>query len=235
VNDSRGFFTSRVFGSYCHEGQAMLAEGVDPALIENAGKQAGMPVGPLAVSDEVSLELQYKAARQAEADLGKSFEPPVSWPVLRHFVEDLKRLGRKSGGGFYDYPANAGKGPGAEAKRLWPNLASEYPRAAAQPSVEEVKQRLLYIQALESARCFEEGVVTTAAEADIGSILGIGFPAWTGGTLSFIDTIGVARFVADCALLARRHGKRFRVPKGLKARAAQGMPFHALPARDSAA
>jgi 3-hydroxyacyl-CoA dehydrogenase/enoyl-CoA hydratase/3-hydroxybutyryl-CoA epimerase len=235
VNDSRGFFTSRVFGAYCHEGQTMVAEGIDPALIENAGRQAGMPVGPLAVSDEVSLELQYKAARQAEADLGPKYEPPVSWPLLRHFVEDLRRLGRKSGGGFYDYPVGPATGAGGAGKRLWTGLAAEYPRAAVQPSVEDVQRRLLYIQALESARCFEEGVVTTAAEADVGSILGIGFPAWTGGTLSFIDTVGTARFVADCAMLARHHGKRFRVPRALKLRAASGASFHTTAGSEPAA
>jgi len=228
VNDSRGFYTTRVFGAYCQEGQAMLAEGVDPALIENAGRIAGMPVGPLAVTDEVSLELQLRAARQAEADLGAKFVAPVSMPVLTHFVDDLKRLGRKSGGGFYDYPTD---GP----KRLWPGLSAQYPRAAVQPSLETVKQRLLHIQALEAARCVEEGVVTTPAEADIGSILGIGFPAWTGGALSYIDTLGVATFVADCERLARSCGKRFRVPRGLKARAASATPFHSAAPADSAA
>ena len=228
VNDSRGFYTTRVFGAYCQEGHAMLAEGVDPALIENAGRLAGMPVGPLSVTDEVSLDLQYRASRQAEADLGARYVPPVSMPVLTHFVEDLKRLGRKSGAGFYDYPA---EGP----KRLWPGLAAEYPRAAVQPSLDSVKQRLLHIQALEAARCFEEGVVTTAAEADVGSILGIGFPAWTGGALSYIDTLGVAAFVADCERLARQCGKRFRVPRGLKTRAAAGNSFHASTAADTAA
>jgi len=212
VNDSRGFYTTRVFGAYCQEGQAMLAEGVDPVLIESAGRQAGMPVGPLAVTDEVSLDLQYRAVRQAEADLGSEYQPPVSWPVLRHFVENLKRLGRKSGAGFYEYPS---EGP----KHLWAGLATEYPRAARQPGVEEVKQRLLFVQALEAARCFEEGVVTTQAEADVGSILGIGFPAWTGGTLSYIDTVGPVTFVAQCEQFARRHGKRFRVPDSLKVRA----------------
>ncbi len=228
VNDSRGFYTTRVFGAYCHEGQAMLAEGVDPALIENAGRLAGMPVGPLAVTDEVSLELQYRATRQAMEDLGERFVPPVSMPVLTHFVEDLQRLGRKSGGGFYDYPAD---GP----KRLWTGLAQHYPRAPVQPSVEQVKQRLLHIQALEAARCYEEGVVTTAAEADVGSILGIGFPAWTGGTLSYIDTLGVARFVGDCEKLSRTVGRRFKPPRGLKARATSDTPFHPRPATGDAA
>ena len=228
VNDSRGFYTTRVFGAYCQEGQTLLAEGVDPALIENAGRLAGMPVGPLAVTDEVSLELQYRAVCQAAEDLGARFVPPVSMPVLKHFVEDLKRLGRKSGGGFYDYPADGGK-------RLWAGLATEYPRAPLQPQVEQVKRRLLHIQALEAARCFEEGVVTTAAEADVGSILGVGFPAWTGGALSYIDTLGVARFVAECETLSRTVGKRFKAPKGLKARAAADVSFHARPAPAGAA
>ena len=228
VNDSRGFYTTRVFGAYCQEGQILLAEGVAPALIENAGRLAGMPVGPLAVTDEVSLELQYRAARQAASDLGARYEPSPAMPVLTHFVEDLKRLGRKSGGGFYDYPND---GP----KRLWPGLATAYPPAATQPSLEEVQRRLLYAQAVDAARCFEEGVVTTPAEADVGSILGIGFPAWTGGALSFIDSAGVANFVAGCNELARRHGKRFRPGRDLKARAAANRPFHPSPRDGQAA
>ena len=228
VNDSRGFYTSRVFGAYCQEGQAMLAEGVDPALIENAARIAGMPVGPLAVTDEVSLELQFRVALQTRSDLGEKYVAPVSLPVLRHFVEDLKRLGRKSGGGFYEYPAGA-------PKRLWPGLATEFPRASAQPTLAAVRERLLHIQALEAARCFEVGVVTTPGEVDVGLILAIGFPAWTGGTLSYIDTIGVARFAADCARLAREHGERFRPPPALRARARAGTPYHAPRAPDAAA
>ena len=227
VNDSRGFYTSRVFGTYCYEGQRMLEEGIEPALIENAGRFAGMPVGPLAVTDEVSLELQYKVIRQAEEDLGESFAPPVSWNVLRHFVEDLRRLGRKSGGGFYEYP------PGAR-KYLWPGLKLAYPPAAVQPGVEEIRRRLLYIQALETARCLEEGVLASVAEADLGSVLGWGFPTHTGGTLSFIDTVGVARFVDDCRRLARDLGPRFAPPPGLLARAADGKRFHPNTPRNSA-
>jgi 3-hydroxyacyl-CoA dehydrogenase / enoyl-CoA hydratase / 3-hydroxybutyryl-CoA epimerase len=219
VNDSRGFYTSRCFGTYTAEGAAMLAEGIDPALIENAGKLAGMPVGPLAVSDEVSLELAYKVMSQSREDLGRKYKEPVSWPVVRHFVEDLQRLGRKSGAGYYDYP-EGGK------KHLWPGLRTEYPPMPEQPSVEEVKTRLLYIQALETARCYEEGVLRSVPEADLGSILGWGFPAWTGGTLSFIDTVGPAHFVAECKRLAKRYGERFKPTKGLIARAKSGETYH---------
>jgi 3-hydroxyacyl-CoA dehydrogenase/enoyl-CoA hydratase/3-hydroxybutyryl-CoA epimerase len=218
VNDSRGFYTSRCFGTYSYEGQIMLAEGVDPALIENGARMAGMPVGPLAVTDEVSLELQYAVINQTREDLGHQFKEPIGWPVLRHFVEDLKRPGRKAGAGFYDYP------PG-EKKRLWPGLRTEYPHVL-EISVDDVMARLLYIQALEAARCFEEGVVMTAAEADLGSVLGWGFPAYTGGTLSFIDSIGPATFAMECRRLAKRFGKRFKPTRGLLARAKSGEPFH---------
>ncbi|MDH4312943.1 MAG: 3-hydroxyacyl-CoA dehydrogenase NAD-binding domain-containing protein, partial [Gammaproteobacteria bacterium] len=219
ANDSRGFYTSRCFGTYTAEGARMLAEGIDPQLIESAGKLAGMPVGPLAVSDEVSLELAYKVMQQSREDLGARYKEPVSWPVVKHFVEDLQRLGRKSGAGFYDYP-EGGK------KVLWPGLAKEYPRLAQQPDVAELKTRLLYIQALETARCFEEGVLRSVHEADLGSILGWGFPAYTGGTLSYIDTIGPAKFVAECKRLARLYGERFKPTRGLLARAQSGETYY---------
>ena len=202
VNDSRGFFTSRVFATYCYEGQMLLKEGVNPALIENAGRFAGMPVGPLAVMDEVSLELQYHVVQQTRADLGKDFREPPSWDVLRHFVEDLRRVGRKAGGGFYEYPSQ-GK------KYLWPGLAKEYPILAKQPSLESVKQRLLFIQSLETARCLEEGVLSSGVDGDLGSILGWGFPAYTGGAMSFIDMVGVKEFVEVCKRLAVEAGPRF--------------------------
>jgi 3-hydroxyacyl-CoA dehydrogenase / enoyl-CoA hydratase / 3-hydroxybutyryl-CoA epimerase len=219
VNDSRNFYTSRVFGTFCHEGRAMLEEGIDPALIENAARAAGMPVGPLSVADEVSLELQWKVLEQTREDLGAKYQPPVGLDVLRRFVVDLKRLGRKSGGGFYDYPAGG-------RKHLWPGLSAEYPRAATQPSVDDVRRRLMFIQALETARCFEEGVVTSAAEADLGSVLGWGFPAYTGGTLSFADAIGLPEFVRQCQQLARAHGPRFKPPRGLVDRARRGEAYH---------
>ncbi|MGE3771905.1 MAG: 3-hydroxyacyl-CoA dehydrogenase NAD-binding domain-containing protein [Gammaproteobacteria bacterium] len=220
VNDGRGFYTSRVFGTFTNEGMTLLAEGVKPALIENAAKLAGMPVGPLAVLDEVTIELAYHVTKQAENDLGGAFVPPSGWPVMRLMVEALKRPGKRYGQGFYDYPKDA-------KKHLWAGLAEHFPPRAAQPEVEEVKTRLLYIQALETARCLEEGVLSNPIDADLGSILGWGFPAWTGGTLSFIDTVGIANFVATCERLAESCGPRFQPSAALKARAQKGETFYA--------
>jgi 3-hydroxyacyl-CoA dehydrogenase/enoyl-CoA hydratase/3-hydroxybutyryl-CoA epimerase len=221
VNDSRGFYTSRVFGTFTAEGMKMLEEGVNPALIENVARQAGMPVGPLAVSDEVTLELQYKVIKQTEKDLGAKYVKPVSYDVLHKFVEELKRIGRRGGHGFYEYP-EGGK------KFLWPGLSKIYPPAAVQPTRDEVRKRLLFIQALETARCFEEGVLTHPADADLGSILGWGFPAYTGGSLSFIDTIGIAQFTQECNRMAKRYGPRFKPSRWLTARAKAGQKFHDL-------
>lgn len=212
VNDARGFFTSRVFSTYCHEGIALLAEGVAPALIENAARMAGMSVGPLAVSDEVSLSLHHEIDRQARAQDGDAYRPPAGAAVIARFVESLRRVGRKGGAGFYEYPVNG-------QKFLWPGLLELYPPRSRQPEAAEVSRRLLHIQALEAARCFEDGVVTTAEEADVGSILGIGFPAWTGGVLSYIDTLGPQRFVAQSREFAARYGERFEPPRDLLERA----------------
>ena len=220
VNDSPGFYTSRVFSTFVEEGVLMLEEGVLPALIENGAKQAGMPIGPLAISDELSLELQLKVIEQNVAD-GTMIKP--EWArvlgVLRKMINDLKRSGRRTGGGYYEY-TDDGK------KRLWPGLAQHYPVKAAQPDVAEVKKRFLYVQALEAARCVEAGVVVHPADADVGSILGIGFPAWTGGTLSFIETVGLPQFVAECERLAAAHGARFAASDWLKNKAAKGERFH---------
>ena len=219
VNDSRGFFTSRVFGTYTSEGIRMLAEGINPALIENAAKMAGMPVGPLAVSDEVSLELGWKVGVATAEALGLPYPNDPAQEVTAKMVKELDRLGKKSGRGFYDYPKEA-------KKHLWPGLAEHFPVAATQPGVEQVKQRLLHMQALESARCLEEGVLSHPADGDIGSIFGIGFPPWTGGVFSYIDTIGIKQFVADCDELAKAHGERFAVSDKLRARAAAGESFY---------
>jgi len=219
VNDSRGFYTSRVFGTYVGEGLALLAEGVGPALIDNAGRMAGMPVGPLALADEVSLELMHKVRQQTRKDLGKDYRGSATDAVIELMVEKLGRIGKKAGKGFYDYPADA-------PKRLWPGLAAQFKAAAEQPEVEEVKRRLLYVQSLETARCLEEKVVLDPRDADVGAILGWGFPPYLGGTVSQIDTIGVARFVAECDRLAQRHGERFAPPRLLREMAAAGKPFY---------
>lgn len=208
VNDGRGFYTSRIFTTYLFEGFHMVAEGVHPALIDNGARLAGMMVGPLAVADEVSIELAYKVMKQTEADTGQAIRSPAA-DVVRRFVEEFKRPGRKAGKGFYDYP-EFGK------KRLWPGLADYYPRAARQPDVEEVKQRFLCIQSLETLRCLEEGIVTRPQDADIGSILGWGFAPYTGGTFSYVEFVGIRRFAETCRRLEEKYGERFRIPKILE-------------------
>ncbi|MEM9531956.1 MAG: 3-hydroxyacyl-CoA dehydrogenase NAD-binding domain-containing protein [Pseudomonadota bacterium] len=219
VNDSRGFYTSRVFGTYCNEGMALLQDGVGAPLIENAAKMAGMPVGPLAVHDEVTLDLSLKVHKQTQADLGDDYKPLSALPVALKMVEELGRSGKRFGKGFYDYP-EGGK------KHLWPGLSEHFPVAATQPELQDVIDRLLYMQAIETVRCVDEGVVTEAADADLGSILGWGFPPWTGGTLSYIDTVGVAEFVARADELAAAHGDRFKVPDMLRQMADKGEQFY---------
>ena len=214
VNDSRGFFTSRVFTTYFEEGMALLAEGVAPALIENAGRQTGMPLGPLAVADEVALDLLHKVITQTRADLGNAYTAPASAPVIELFVEKLGRVGKKAGKGFYDYADGQ--------RRLWPGLAEQFPVAATQPDVAAVKQRLLHIQALEAMRCLDQGVVGSTTDADVASLLGWGFPPWTGGVLSYVDTVGLDRFVAECESLAAHAGDRFAPPDSLRKLAGSG-------------
>ncbi|MCK9987171.1 MAG: 3-hydroxyacyl-CoA dehydrogenase / enoyl-CoA hydratase / 3-hydroxybutyryl-CoA epimerase [Azoarcus sp.] len=224
VNDGPAFYTTRVFCTYVDEGLQMLADGVEPALIENAARNAGMPIGPLAVLDETTQELRWKVILQAQADgLPAQFTHPAGREVLRALVEDHKRLGRRQGGGLYDYPAGA-------KKHLWPGIAAAFPATADQPDVEDLKKRLLYVQALEAARCYEQGIVTEAADADLGSVLGVGYPTWTGGTLSFIDTVGIRPFVDECRRLAARWGARFEPSPWLVARAERGERFYPLPA-----
>jgi 3-hydroxyacyl-CoA dehydrogenase/enoyl-CoA hydratase/3-hydroxybutyryl-CoA epimerase len=218
VNDGRGFYTSRVFSTYLFEGMECLANGVSPALIENAGKMAGMPVGPLALADEVSIELCYKINKQTELDTGKKKED-AAVAVINKFIEELRRPGKKAHKGFYEYP-EGGK------KFLWPELIKLYPTALQQPNVEEIKKRLLYIQALEAVKCMEENIVTKPADADIGSILGWGFAPQTGGVISFIDTIGLKKFVDECNALAKKYGKRFKPTRKLKEMAAEGKSFY---------
>jgi 3-hydroxyacyl-CoA dehydrogenase / enoyl-CoA hydratase / 3-hydroxybutyryl-CoA epimerase len=221
VNDSRGFYTSRVVGTYIREGQLMLTEGVPAAMIENVGRMAGMPVGPLSLTDEVAVDLAWKVLKATEADLGSKVIDAGQKALLEEMVEKRGRYGRKNGKGFYDYPQN---GP----KRLWPGLA-DLQATKLDPDtldVAELKHRLLAIQALESARCVEEGVVTDMREADVGSILGFGYAPFTGGTISYIDGMGTKAFVELCNGLAKKYGARFKPSKLLREMAKTGESFY---------
>ena len=222
VNDSRGFYTSRVVGTYIREGHLMLTEGVPAAMIENVGRIAGMPVGPLSLNDEVAVDLAWKILKATEADLGPKAIDPRQKKLLEEMVEKRGRFGRKNGKGFYDYPAT---GP----KKLWPGLVDLQPKkllAAEKIDVEELKLRLLGIQALETSRCFEEKVLTDVREADVGSILGFGFAPFSGGTLSWIDMMGTKNFVALCRKLEKKYGARFAPNKLLVDLAAKGEGFY---------
>ncbi|MCB1988409.1 MAG: 3-hydroxyacyl-CoA dehydrogenase family protein, partial [Burkholderiaceae bacterium] len=204
VNDSRGFYTSRVFATYVMEGLAMLAEGVHPRSIEVAGIKAGMPMPPLALQDEVSLGLSLHVSDQTRRDLeaeGKTYPVHPGEAVLRKVGGELGRLGKKAGKGFYDYEG--------KEKSLWPELTTLYPPRAEQPTQEELVDRLMFIQANEAARCFEERVVRSVADANIGSIFGWGFAPHQGGALQFINAMGAQRFVERSRELAQRHGARF--------------------------
>ena len=221
VNDSRGFYTSRVVGTYIREGHLMLTEGVPAAMIENVGRMAGMPVGPLSLTDEVAVDLAWKVLKATEADLGDKAIDPRQKALLEDMVEKRGRYGRKNGKGFYDYPQS---GP----KRLWPGLIELQPTKLDPDTidVEELKHRLLAIQALESARCVEEGVVTDMREADVGSILGFGYAPFTGGTISYIDGMGAKAFVDMCNELAKKYGTRFKPGKLLRDMAKTGDTFY---------
>ena len=220
VNDSRGFFTSRVINAYLNEGRTLVADGVSPALIENAARMAGFPVGPLALSDEVSLELQHRILNQARSALGDDFEARSGDDVIATFVEQLMRPGRKAGKGFYDYPKEG-------EKRLWPELSDVYEPVADQPNVKAVQKRLLNIQGVEAARCLEESVVLAPEDADVASILGWGFPSYLGGVLSMVHSVGVEAFVSECDALAAAYGPRFSPPENLRSLASTGGRLYA--------
>jgi 3-hydroxyacyl-CoA dehydrogenase/enoyl-CoA hydratase/3-hydroxybutyryl-CoA epimerase len=222
VNDGRGFYANRCVGRYLHEGHLMLREGIPPALIENAAKMAGMPVGPLALNDEVAIDLALRILRATKAQLGPDAVDPAQEDLLAGMVERHGRLGRKNGKGFYDYPG------GSQPKRLWPGLA-EFATRTVDPEtvdVEELKRRFLYVQAVEAARAMEERIVTDPREADVGAILGFGFAPFTGGPISMIDGIGAAAFVERCKALAAKHGPRFAPCALLEELAASGETFY---------
>ncbi|HEV7338005.1 MAG TPA: 3-hydroxyacyl-CoA dehydrogenase NAD-binding domain-containing protein [Bosea sp. (in: a-proteobacteria)] len=230
VNDTRGFYANRCVGNYIREGHLMLMEGVPPAMIEAAGKQAGMPVGPLSLNDEVAVDLAWKVLKATKAQLGEASVDPAQEKLLSDMVEKHGRLGRKNKKGFYDYPE-------AGPKRLWPGLA-ELTANRLEPELidmEELKHRLLVTQALEAAKTYEEGVVTDPREADVGSIIGFGFAPYSGGTLSYIDNMGAAAFVKLCESLAKKHGERFKPNRLLKRMAKTGESFYGSAEKKAAA
>lgn len=207
VNDTRGFYANRCVLNYVREGHLMLAEGIPPAMIENVARMAGMPVGPLALNDEVGLDLGWKILQATKKDLGESAIDPVQEKILGYMVVDQDRYGRKNGKGFYEYTTD-GK------KLLWSGLTSMYPTVDPDfVDVEELKLRFLVVQAVEAARTVAEGIITEQ-EADVGSIFGFGFPPFTGGTISYINQIGRDNFISLCNVLAAKYGDRFS-PVGL--------------------
>ncbi|WP_296254766.1 MULTISPECIES: 3-hydroxyacyl-CoA dehydrogenase NAD-binding domain-containing protein [unclassified Pseudomonas] len=221
VNDARGFFTSRVFATFTNEGIAMLGEGVSAVMIETEARKAGMPVGPLAVSDEVSLSLMSQIrqqARQALAKQGDTLSEHPATAVLDLLLNEYKRGGKAAGGGFYDYPQGA-------PKRLWPELKARFENPESQLAGQEIRDRLLFIQAIETVRCVEEGVLRSTTDANVGSIFGIGFPVWTGGALQFINQYGLKDFIVRARDLAERYGKRFEPPALLLDKALNGTLF----------
>ena len=221
VNDSRGFYTSRVFSTYPNEGLALLAEGNSPQEIESAGKKAGMPVGPLAVIDEVNIGLVAGIRNQTRKDLaaeGKKLPPGPADPVIDLMTEKLNRLGRANGRGFYEYPDN-GK------KYLWPELQKHFPPTKNPLSQNKMIERMLFVQVIETIRCYEENVVTSVEDANIGSIFGWGFAPLKGGTLQFVNDYGIQEFEKQAQKLAKKYGERFAPPELLIEMAANNQTF----------
>ncbi|HEY0559510.1 MAG TPA: 3-hydroxyacyl-CoA dehydrogenase NAD-binding domain-containing protein [Frankiaceae bacterium] len=219
VHDSRGFFTSRVIGTFLNEAVAMVGEGVEPSSIEQAGLQAGYPAGPLQLMDELTLTLPRmirESARAASLEAGEAFPEHGSYAVIDRMIDDFGRKGRSTGGAFYSY---------ADGKRvgLWSGLREAFRSGTADVPFVDIQERMLFAEALETQRCIDEGVIDRVADANIGSIFGIGFPAWTGGVVQYVEQYpgGVAGFVARARELAGRYGSQFEVPASLVARAAE--------------
>ena len=223
VNDCRGFYVNRCVGNYMVEAHAMVMEGAPPAMVENAAKMAGMPVGPLALNDEVGIDLSWKILQAAKNDLGANAVDPAQEKLIEAMVVGQGRLGRKNGKGFYDYPAN---GP----KSLWPGLASIVGKKLDPDgiSVRDLKDRYLFTVAIEAARCLFEGIVTDPREADVGSILGFGYAPYSGGAISFIDGMGLKAFVARAKELAVKYGPRFEPDDKLTAMSERGETFYGI-------
>jgi len=221
VNDSLGFFTSRTFGTYLDEGVRLLAEGVHPVLIENMGKKIGMPVGSLAVFDEVSLELNRKAQEtwKEMGVLDKWGDGTVTRGVVDTMINDHGRGGRYHGGGFYEYADDG-------SKAIWPGLFDLYYKPEVDVSQSDIQDRLLFRQVIEALKCLETGVLRSVADGNIGSIMGIGAPAWTGGLIQFVNTYGLERFIARCDELSAAYGDRFAAPAIVAETVAKGELFN---------
>ena len=219
VNDARFFYANRCIIPYVNEGVRLLSEGVEPALIENAAKSMGMPLGPLQLTDETSIDLGVKIAKATKAALGNDYDNEAADEVLFKLFEE-ERLGRKNGKGFYVYNEKGRR------EGLWPDLRTHWPVAAEQPSVETVQHRLAMVQALEAVRALEENVLLDIREGDVGAILGWGFMPWSGGPLSWLDMIGAEKAVAICEDLAASAGARFEAPALLRDLAKTGETFY---------
>ena len=219
VNDARYFYANRCILPYTNEGIRMVSEGVEPALVENAAKLVGMPVGPLQLTDEISIDLGIKIAKATKAALGNAY-PDDDVDAVIFALAGEGRMGRKAKAGFYAYDA-AGKREG-----LWEGLGKHWPVAASQPDLATVQHRLLMSQVLEAVRALEEGVLEDIREGDVGAILGWGFAPWSGGPFGWLDIIGAARAVEICDGLEAAHGKRFAAPALLRDLAAKGQTFY---------
>jgi 3-hydroxyacyl-CoA dehydrogenase / enoyl-CoA hydratase / 3-hydroxybutyryl-CoA epimerase len=220
VNDSRGFFTSRVIGTFLNEAVAMVGEGVSPVLVERAGERAGYPAAPLRLMDELTLTLPRKIEAEAAAAAPDGYVRHPAFEVIDRMVDEFGREGKAAGAGFYEY------GEDGKRTRLWPGLAEHF-GGTTEIALEDAIERMLFAEAIETVRCLDEGVLTSFADANIGSIFGIGFPAWTGGVAQYVDQYpgGTTGFVARCKELADRYGDRFTPPASLVAKAESGEPL----------
>lgn len=225
VNDARGFYTTRVFSTYTQEAIAMVGEGIHPVMIENEAKSAGFPVSPLAVSDEVSLTLMQHIRDQTVADLqaeGADFKVPESFAVVDKMSDEFDRKGKAAGAGFYEYNTNKA---GKTEKSIWPGLMEHFYQANQQIDPQDIRDRLLFIQSIEAIKAMEEGVIDSVADANIGSVFGIGFAPWAGGVLQFVNYYGAKEFVTRCNELAAKYGERFEPPALVQEKAQKGEEF----------
>ena len=219
VNDARFFYANRCIIPYLNEGMRMVAEGVEPVLVESAARLLGLPVGPLQLVDETSIDLGVKIAKATKAAMGDTY-PDTAVDAVLFAMADKGRLGRKVGAGFYAYDEQG------QRTGMWDGLEALWPVHEDQPALTEVQHRLLFVQVLEAVRALEDGVLTDIREGDVGAILGWGFCPWSGGPFSWLDIIGAAKAVELCDKLEQTHGARFRAPKLLRDMAAKGETFY---------